>query len=92
MQNNKKNETLDTYNTFAETIGGVPSLRKKDNVLQAKIIGWGTLICIVIGAIFWGIPGGLIGILIGLIVSVLLSGVILMVLGWIRAAKKLQNV
>lgn len=80
-------------NRVADTIAG-PNLRIKDNVMQA--------ICCVAGAVFgaiggavlssvyefeltMGLVGGAIG---GLVLGLFASGISLMVIGFIRAAKR----
>jgi VIT1/CCC1 family predicted Fe2+/Mn2+ transporter len=78
----------ETYNTIAETVGGVPSLRVKDNVIQAIVIGVTTAISVAIGGVVGGTAGALAAALIGLILSMLLSGIVLMVVGWVRVLKK----
>src|SRR5262245_3019195 len=75
---------VDTYQHLAETVGGVPSMRVKDNVVQALTILIDTVIAAAIGLIIAGLPGLLVGALIGMFVSLMVSGVVLMVLGWIR--------
>lgn len=81
--------TMAEYHLIADTIGGVPNLRGKDNLYQTIAI----VVCVVIGAAIgaaiageWWI-GAVFGTLIALIVSVFVSGSILMVLGWVRASK-----
>lgn len=80
---------LDNYNTVAETIGG-PSLRLKDNVIQAAIV----IGCTALGAIAGYIYNDWIGALVGgagaMIASTLISGIVLMVIGWMRAAKRVK--
>ena len=92
-------EPLERYNSAAETVGFIPSLRAKDNVVQAVFI------VLVTGgfALFgWLRPVGeafpLLNIsasataivlgLVGLVLSTIVSGLILMVLGWVRASRK----
>lgn len=83
------NQGLETYNTIAETVGLIPSLRVKDNLIQAIVIGVITCISVVIGGTVGGTTGALFAALVGLVVSLLLSGFVLMILGWVRAIKKL---
>jgi hypothetical protein len=82
---------LEAYNTIAETVGGVPSLRVKDNVIQAIVIAGVTCVSVILGTAFGGASGALIGVLLGLLISTFISGFVLMVLGWIRAAKKMNR-
>jgi VIT1/CCC1 family predicted Fe2+/Mn2+ transporter len=79
---------LETYNTIAETIGGLPSLRVKDNVIQAAVIAGVTCIAVIVGSAIGGIGGAIMAAILGLLLSTIISGVVLMILGWIRAAKK----
>lgn len=85
------NDSLDSYHTVAETVGLLPSLRVKDNLIQAVVV----LGCTGIGAaIGYAINGGPGAIAVGagaMIVSALLSGLVLMVLGWVRAAKRKRD-
>ncbi len=78
---------IDEYQTVAETIGG-PSLRVKDNVIQAAVIVGSTMIGAGIGWLVKQGIGAAIGAVAGMIVSTLLSGLVLMVLGWVRASKR----
>lgn len=86
-------DAFESYQTVAETVGGVPSLRVLDNVIQGVIVAIGTVVGALVGHTWWGELSGHQGLLLGagagLIVSVLLSGVVFMVVGWIRAARKL---
>lgn len=92
-----ENDGLEQYNTVAETLGGIPSLRRKDNVYQAIAIAVATLLGGVIGSITaiirevdpWYL-GLLLGVVGGLVAGTLLSGIVLMILGWVRAAGKLK--
>lgn len=86
---------LESYNRVAETVGMMPSLRLKDNLLQLVCVVVGTLLGVVIGFVlarredhsgealvgFTAAGGAL-----GFIVFGVLSGLVLMVLGWVRAA------
>ncbi len=84
-------EALDTYNTVAETVGGVPSLRMKDNLVQLIVVAG----CAVIGALVCGVVWGWMGVVGGAAGGVaaggLVSGAVLMVVGWGRAAKRLRG-
>lgn len=93
---------LEGYHTAADTVGLIPSLRWKDNLFQAVFIVVVTGVCALIGLLanpLGGVPGQgpsarmsalLLGIG-GLIGSFFLSGLFLMVLGWIRASKKIKS-
>jgi hypothetical protein len=87
---------LREYQTVADTVGFVPSLRVKDNVVQAICVGVGLLAGVGVGVAVavangaeWYI-GAMLGALGGLILSTLVSGGVIMVLGWVRAAKKIK--
>lgn len=77
-----------TYQTVAETVGMLPSLNAKDNLYQGLFVGVISLLSFVIGYALFGYEGGLGMLLAGLVGSALLSGGVLMVLGFVRAAKK----
>lgn len=90
----KPHGDLEDYHRIADTIGGVPNLRWKDNLFQ--------LICVAVFAVVGGLLGWLripgkdisagsriaMGTLGGLILGTLLSGLVLMALGWIRSGRK----
>ena len=103
----QKPDGLEAYNTVAETVGFIPSLRLKDNVLQGIIVGVGTLLGAGIGfllarhlggpvlrgirglvAAVFLLGGTVLGGILGLMASAFLSGLVLMILGFVRAAKK----
>lgn len=81
----------ETYQTVAETVGGVPSLRLRDNLAQAVIIGVLVVIAAPVGFFIDGLFGLLVGTVVGLFVGLIISGTLLMVLGWIRLAKRKQS-
>jgi len=91
------NDNMEAYHTIADTVGGVPNLRGKDNAFQAIFValsiaiggGIGALLVLagVGGGVDWTI-GALIGGIAGLFGGTLLSGLVLMIKGWIRAANK----
>ena len=71
-----------TYNFLADKIGGVPNVRKKDNLYQAAAIGVFLIVGVVVGAFFGEWPQGvLLGGLAGLITGTLISGAVLTVIG-----------
>jgi len=87
---------LDSYHHVAETVGMLPSIRVKDNVVQAVTM----LVCCLLGAgVGWLLRADLLGedvpraalivmgAVAGVVVGLLVSGVVLMVLGWVRVAK-----
>jgi hypothetical protein len=69
------------YNLVADKIGGVPNLRKKDNLYQAFCVLAFLVIGVAAGFIWKGPEGALIGALVGLVAGLLLSGAVLMVIG-----------
>jgi len=79
---------METYNTVAEKVGMMPSLRWKDNLFQTVVILGSTAIGAAVGYATNGGIGALAGGVGALIVSFLLSGIVLMILGWVRAARK----
>lgn len=87
---------LKDYQTVADTVGMVPSLRIKDNVIQAVVVVVGLLIGVGAGSLLFAPAlklewwqGAMVGALAGLVISTLLSGGVIMVLGWVRAAKRM---
>jgi hypothetical protein len=81
----------ETYDTVADTIGLVPSVRLKDNVIQGITVVVVTGIAALVGFVMGGTTGLAVGALLGLVGSLLVSGTVLMVVGWVRAAKKLSK-
>ncbi len=74
-----------TYNLLADKIGGVPNLRKKDNLYQAAAIGVFLIVGVVVGGVLGEWPQGvLVGGLAGLIGGTLISGAVLTVIGLCR--------
>ena len=70
------------YNILADKIGGVPNIRKKDNLYQGLSIAVFLVIGLIVGGLLGGWPMGImLGALGGLVVGTLLSGLVLMVLG-----------
>jgi hypothetical protein len=71
-----------TYNLLADKIGGVPNVRKKDNLYQAAAIGVFLIVGAVVGWFLGEWPQGvLLGGLAGLIAGTLISGAVLTVIG-----------
>ena len=71
-----------TYNFLADKIGGVPNVRKKDNLYQAAAIGVFLIVGAVVGWFLGEWPQGvLLGGLAGLIAGTLISGAVLTVIG-----------
>ncbi len=79
---------LEDYNKIAETVGLMPTLRMADNVIQAAVV----LGCTALGALIGYLRSEWLGAALGgagaMIASALVSGLVLMVLGWVRAARK----
>ena len=74
-----------TYNLLADKIGGVPNIRKKDNLYQAAAIGVFVIVGVVVGGLLGEWPEGvLLGGLAGLIAGTLISGAVLTVIGLCR--------
>jgi len=77
----------DTYDTVADTVGLVPSVRMKDNVIQGITVVVITEIAALVGFVMnGGGPGH--RHLLGLLGSLLVSGAVLMVVGWVRARSR----
>lgn len=86
-------DDLESYHKIAETVGGVPSLRGKDYVIQGSAAGVGLIIGGGVGLALapsnkWPLElaAGL-GAFGGLVAGVFASGIYLMIMGWIRHAK-----
>ena len=84
-------QTRETYNTVAETVGFVPSLRLKDNVIQGIAVVVITGIAALVGLLTAGTSGLVVATVFGLIGSLLFSGAVLMVVGWVRVARKISK-
>ena len=71
-----------TYNLLADKIGGVPNIRKKDNLYQAITVGVFLIIGVIVGWFAGEWPEGvLLGALGGLIAGTSISGAVFLVLG-----------
>jgi hypothetical protein len=82
----------DTLETLSQTVGLVPNVNKKDNIIQGVIVGGGTLLTTIITYAMTGnTTQALIGSLGALIVLGLFSGLILMVVGWVRTLRKVKK-
>lgn len=89
-------DPMRTYHLVTDTIAG-PNIRIKDNVVQTICVAVGTALGALIGYILWvtGVTGAntevwlpvALGAIGGLILSTLISGGVIMVLGFLRAAK-----
>jgi hypothetical protein len=75
----------DTYELFSGKIGGVPNVRKKDNLIQAAAVVAGTTVGAIAGWLVGSWPmGPLIGGLVGMTAGLLVSGFVLMIIGLLR--------
>lgn len=97
-----RESSLETYNRVAETVGMVPSFRKFDYIFQGTCVTLGAVVGTGVGWFFPGVFDVLFGHSVGweselaaifggvggFIVMGILSGMVLMVLGWVRAMKK----
>ena len=83
------------YNEFADRVGLVPNVRKKDNLYQGIFVLAFTFIGLAVGWFWDGAPirevlgdnwpsRVVFGALAGLVVGTLLSGLVIMVLGFLR--------
>lgn len=91
---------LETYNRVAETVGLLPNLRLKDNLVQLVVVSAGIVIGAAVGLVLAGVNGhagrallgfaGL-GAALGFIVFGVISGVVLMIVGWVRALTGWRN-
>lgn len=78
----------ETYQKVAETVGLVPSLRWKDNLYQGIAIAVTGLLGAAVGLAAGHSREALLGgLAIGLFVGFVISGLVLMVLGWVRVAR-----
>ncbi len=84
------NSGTESYNRVAETVGMMPTLRVKDNVVQAIVVLIGAMLGALIGYFVGSRDprAAVLGGFAGLIVFGLVSGIVLMVLGWVRAARR----
>jgi hypothetical protein len=87
----KRDDVADVYETVTDVAGGL-SLRWKDTLIQ----GLSILASVIVGApIGWLIAGAAWGLLVGafcgLLGGLLVSGIVLMVLGWVRTARKMNR-
>lgn len=78
---------FETYQHVAETVAG-PSFRLSDNLIQGVVVIAATAIGALIGYLSRGYIGALIGGAGMMILSTLFTGIVLMVLGWVRVARR----
>ena len=89
----KKQDDLGSYHKIADTIGGVPSLRVKDYVIQGSAAGEGLVVGAVAGLLLapankWDVGTSVsLGGFGGLVAGVFVAGLVLMVMGWTRHKK-----
>ncbi|CAG0977557.1 hypothetical protein PHYC_01586 [Phycisphaerales bacterium] len=87
---------MEAYHRVADTVGGVPNLRPKDNIVQTLVVvaaaalgaltGW---VLVLARVLDWRpVMGAIAGGVAGLILGTLASGLVLMVLGWKRSLRK----
>ena len=89
-------DSMATYHKVADTVGGVPNLRLKDNVVQTLVVLAAAILGALAGCILvwtktvdWELYlAALGGCVTGLILGTFVSGLVLMVIGWIRATKE----
>lgn len=91
---------MEHYHTIADTVGGIPNLRPRDNAFQAIFVAATVVLGACIGALMIllgllkGVPfpnwyiGAIVGAILGLFVGTFLSGGVLMIRGWVRTANK----
>jgi len=94
-----RHDPLDEYHRISDTVGGVPSLRLRDNVIQTIVVDLGAIVGALAGWAAsrggdWNFPdhvGVMIGGVIGLIASAFGCGLVLMVLGWRREYRRRRS-
>jgi len=89
--NPEKPKYSQQYDSLADTIGGVPNFKKRDNLFQLITTLITALIGLTVAYFGWGSEGILIGLFIGVVIGALGSGAILMVQGWRRALRARKN-
>tara|TARA_B100000945_G_scaffold236796_1_gene192846 strand:- start:1176 stop:1502 length:327 start_codon:yes stop_codon:yes gene_type:complete len=86
-------ESYDEYQQIADTIGMIPSLRMKDNVIQGVVVSLFAIIGTIIGYVREETgTGALAGLAGGLIVGIILTGVVLAIQGLFRFFKKEKSI
>lgn len=92
MSEKKSSSVMETYQTISETVGGVPNVNPKDNLYQGLFVLVCSVLAFLAGYLTTSGPDrttiGFVFMLLGLIGSGLLSGTVLMVAGFVRAARK----
>lgn len=79
---NRATESRSSYQKTAETVGMIPDLSRKRNLLQLAITLPVAGAFALFGLVTGGMDNALIWGLIGLLIGVLASGTVLMILGW----------
>ena len=88
-ESNDESEEAEGIQAFSETVGMVPNLNKNDNVIQGIVVGVGTLLTALVFYLVTGDTSAFgLGAVFGLVFFGLLSGLVLMVIGWMRTFKK----
>jgi hypothetical protein len=74
-----------SYHEFADKVGLVPNVRKKDNLYQGIAVVAGLALGALAGSWWKGsTEAALLGALVGLVGATLVSGLVLLVVGWKR--------
>ena len=88
----QESKNSDTLETLSQTVGLVPNVNKNDNIIQGGVVGGGALLTTIITYAMTGdTTQALIASLGALIVLGLFSGLILMVVGWVRTMRKVKK-
>ena len=88
----QESKNSDTLETLSQTVGLVPNVNKNDNIIQGGVVGGGALLTTIITYAMTGdTTQALIASLGVLIVLGLFSGLILMVVGWVRTMRKVKK-
>lgn len=88
----QESKNSDTLETLSQTVVLVPNVNKNDNIIQGGVVGGGALLTTIITYAMTGdTTQALIGSLGALIVLGLFSGLILMVVGWVRTLRKVKK-
>lgn len=76
------------YQTVAETVGLIPSVRWKDNLYQGIAVGVTGLVGVIVGWLASGTREAVLGgLAAGLFVGFVVSGLVLLVVGLVRASR-----
>jgi hypothetical protein len=82
-------DSTETYNRLAGTVGMLPTLRARDNLIQAVVVLIGTILGGMIGYFITNhdVRAAALGAAVGLVASGLVTGFALIILGWRRARR-----